>query len=67
MEMRCIAGENDHGSGRIRFQSVGVEFVSEANIKNTRDDGVSSGCLCGINFTPRGTRTLTTYGPACDG
>jgi hypothetical protein len=31
MEMGCVAGQNDHSTGGIRLQFVGVEFVAKAD------------------------------------
>jgi hypothetical protein len=42
MEVRCIPGQNDHSSGRIGLQFVGVEFVSKTDVKDTGHDSVNA-------------------------
>jgi hypothetical protein len=42
MKVGGIAGQNDHSSGWVRPQLIGLEFVTEANIKNTGNDCVNA-------------------------
>ena len=42
MEVRCIAGQNDHSSGRIRFQFRLIEFISKPDVEDAGNDGVNA-------------------------
>ena len=61
MEVRCIAGQNDHRTGRIGLQLFSIELITQPDIEDAGNDRVdrSSGCVWGISFKPWGTFTLT--------
>jgi hypothetical protein len=40
MEVRCIPWQDNHCTGQMRLQSIGVEFVAKADIEDARYDGV---------------------------
>jgi hypothetical protein len=40
VEMMGLAGQDDHGTWRIRFQLRFVELIAPANVENTGHDGV---------------------------
>ena len=42
VEMGSVARENDHGAGRIGFQLIRVEFITQPDIKDARNYGVDS-------------------------
>jgi hypothetical protein len=37
-----VAGENDHGAGRMGFQLTRVEFVTQSDIKDAGSHGIDS-------------------------
>jgi hypothetical protein len=62
VEVRCVARKNDNAGWRIRLNLASVELVAKP-MQKTPDITVytrSSGCRCGINFTPEETLTLIT-------
>jgi hypothetical protein len=38
--MGRIAGQNDYRAGRIRLQLVGIELISQPNVKDAGNNGV---------------------------
>ena len=42
MEVGCVAGQNDHGSGRIGHQLLGVEVITQPDVKDAGDDCVDT-------------------------
>jgi len=42
VEMGSVARENDYGAGRIGFQLIRVEFITQPDIKDARNHGVDS-------------------------
>ena len=42
MEVGRVSGENDYGAGRIGFQLTRVEFIAEADVKDSGNHGVNS-------------------------
>jgi len=42
MKVGRIAGQNDHRSGWVRLQFIGVELVAEANVKHAGNDCVNA-------------------------
>ena len=38
MEMGGAAGQNEHGTGRIGFQLIGIEVISQANVEDAGND-----------------------------
>ena len=37
-----LPGKNDHGAGRIGFQLIRVEFVTQSDVKDARNHGADS-------------------------
>jgi hypothetical protein len=58
MEVPSVAGQNDNATGWICLEFLGVEPLTQADIKDTRNDSVNSILPCGMSFTPEGTLTL---------
>src|SRR5271156_3040590 len=42
VEMGRVAGENDHGAGRIGFELARVEFITHSDIKDAGNYGIDS-------------------------
>src|SRR5579864_3124677 len=40
VEVRRVAGENYHGTGRIRLQFLGIELIAQPNVEDTGNDRV---------------------------
>jgi hypothetical protein len=58
-----VAGQNDDAAGRICFDLVAVEPITEADVENAGHDRVV-GCLWDISFTPAGALTRSHRGLA---
>jgi hypothetical protein len=42
MEVRCVAGEDDHASGRKRLHPITVERFAQTNVEDARHDRINS-------------------------
>jgi hypothetical protein len=64
VEMPRISGKHKNAAGRIRGHGVTVEFVTETDVENARNDRVDAifRILCGINLASNGAFTRIRYG-----
>ena len=42
MEVRGIAGQNDHAAGRIRLHPIAIEALAETDVEDAGHDGIDA-------------------------